>query len=99
MGAIRSAKARRGASNGGPLPPTSHPTHVKAQEKKLLTLNTSFLKLRLAILCGVIVFSLAVVFEILVLLTLDPLGVEFDPPKRTLRPSKTLISLREFITF
>ena len=29
----------------------------------------------------VVVFSLAVVFEILVVLILDPLGVEFDPPQ------------------
>ena len=43
------AKTRRGAPNGGPLPPTSHPTHVKAQEKKLLKLNPSFSELRLAI--------------------------------------------------
>ena len=64
MGEIRYVKARRGAPNGGPLPPTSHPTHVKAPEKKLLKLNTSFFELRLPLLCVVIVFSLAGVFKL-----------------------------------
>ena len=99
LGTPRHAGARQ---NGGPLPPTSHPTHANAPENNSFNQNhfkNCCSRPPLAIFVSFLSFLLSHSYSKCFFSYLGPSWCRFLPSKRPLRPSKTLISLRRGLDF